>query len=72
MKTLKIIRYVYLGIISVIILVLGLFLLSSAFNKKGYARVFGISVFEVQSYSMYPELDKGDLVVVKKGKTEKY
>lgn len=72
MKTLKIIRYVYLGIIAVIILVLGLFLLSSAFNKKGYARVFGISVFEVQSYSMYPELDKGDLVVVKKRKAEKY
>ncbi len=72
MKTIKIIKYVYMGLISLIILILALFLLSSLFSKKGYSEVFGISLFEVQSYSMYPELDKGDLVVVKKRAADKY
>lgn len=55
-----------------IILLLVLYLLSSVFSKKGYTQLFGISLFEVQSYSMHPELDKGDLVVVKKRKLDRY
>lgn len=72
MKVIKAIKYIYLSIMAIIIIFLAIFLLSSLFSKKGYTEVFGYSFFEVQSYSMYPELDKGDLVVVKKRNNEDY
>ena len=72
MKILKLFKYVYISVMSVIILVLVSFLLASLFSKKGYTEIFGYSFFEVQSYSMYPELDKGDLIVVKKRKSSEY
>ena len=72
MKIIKIIKYIYLGIISLLILFLGIFLISSLISKKDYTQVFGYSFFEVQSYSMYPELTKGDLVVVKKRDNQDY
>ncbi len=72
MKVVKLFKYIYIGIISIIILVLGIFLLSSLFGKEDYAKVFGYSFFEVKSYSMYPELDKGDLVIVKERDTKDY
>ena len=72
MKIIKVIKYLYLGIVSILIVFLVIFLSSSVFSKTGYAQVFGYSFFEVQSYSMYPVLDKGDLVVVKKRDNEEY
>ena len=66
MKVIKIIKYIYISIVSIIILFFITFLLATVFSNKGYTEVFGISFFEVKSYSMYPELTKGDLVVVKK------
>ena len=72
MKIAKILKFTYLVVISIIILILGIFLLSSLFSKKEYTQVFGYSFFEVKSYSMYPELDKGDLVVVKKRNNDEY
>lgn len=62
----KIIRYCYLGIVSLIIIILSVFLICSLTSKNGYTSIFGYSFFEVESFSMYPELDKGNLVVVKK------
>lgn len=47
-------------------------LISTLFNENRYAKVFGYSFFEVESYSMYPELTKGDLVVVKKRESFEY
>lgn len=72
LKIIKIIRYSYLGILSAIILFLGIFLVGSLINKDSYTKAFGIALFEVESYSMYPDLDKGDLIIVKKRKPEKY
>lgn len=72
MKKFKIIRYIYLGVIGVIILFLGIFLIGSLTSKKPYTQVLGLSFFEVQSYSMYPEITKGDLLIVKKRKAENY
>lgn len=72
MKVTKIFKYIYIGIISLILLVLGIFLFSSLFGKEDYAKVFGYSFFEVKSYSMYPELNKGDLVIVKERDANKY
>ncbi len=71
-KIIKIIRYVYLGIVSVVILFLGIFLISSLVNKTSYTKAFGLAFFEVQSYSMYPDLNKGDLIIVKDRKVEEY
>ena len=66
MKIVRIIRNVYSGLLVTIIAFLGVFLVSSLFSKTDYTSVFGLSFFEVESYSMYPELTKGDLIVVKK------
>ena len=71
-QIIKIIRYVYLGIISAVILFLGVFLISSLTSKTSYTKAFGLAFFEVQSYSMYPDLDKGDLIIVKSRKTNDY
>lgn len=65
MKIVRIIRNVYSGLLVTIITFLGVFLVSSLFSKTDYTSVFGLSFFEVESYSMYPELTKGDLIVVK-------
>lgn len=72
MKIVRIIRNIYLGLLVTIILFLGVFLVSSLFSKTSYTQVFGFSLFEVKSYSMYPELKKGDLVVVKSLDTDEY
>lgn len=72
MKVIKVIKYLYLGLMALLIVILGIFLISSLFRKTSYTKVFGFSFFEVQSYSMYPELDKGDLVIVKTRKVEDY
>lgn len=72
MKAIKIIKYIYLSVVSLIITFLGIYLVASLFSKTSYTQVAGYSFFEVQSYSMYPELDKGDLVVVKELDDDEY
>ena len=72
MKVVKAIKYIYFSVVLIVVVFLGIFLLSSLFSKSGYAQIFGYSFFEVKSYSMYPELDKGDLVVVKKRSDDEY
>ena len=72
MKVIKAIKYAYISIALVIILGLLIVLLESTFSKKKYFDFLGYSVFEVQSYSMYPELSKGDLIVVKKRESSEY
>ena len=65
MKIVRLFRNIYIGCLIAIISFLSIFLISSLFSKTSYTKVFGYSFFEVKSYSMYPILDKGDLVVVK-------
>ena len=65
MKIIKLIRNIYLGVLLTLIAVLGVILVSALCSKESYTKVFGYSLFEVQSYSMYPELSKGDLIVCK-------
>lgn len=69
---LKIFKYSITCIFGLMIVILSVFLLSSVFSKKDYNQFLGYSFFEVTSYSMYPELDKGDLVVVKKKDSDYY
>lgn len=69
---LRILKFTITGIFVLLILILSIFLLSRLVSKKSYSQVFGYSFFEVSSYSMYPELDKGDLVIVKQRDSEDY
>ena len=66
MKLIKLIKCLFVGILLVVIVFLVSLILVASFSKKNYLEVFGYSFFEVKSYSMYPELEKGDLIVVKK------
>jgi signal peptidase I len=72
MKIIKILKCFYVCILFVIAVCLLTFILVSNFNKNKYFELFGYSFFEVQSYSMYPELTKGDLIVVKKRDSSEY
>ena len=72
MKLLKLIKCLFVGIVLVVIVFLVSLILVASFSKKNYLEVFGYSFFEVKSYSMYPELEKGDLIVVKKRESSEY
>lgn len=65
MKIIRLFRNIYIGLLITIITCLFVFLISSLFSKTSYTKTFGYSFFEVKSYSMYPVLSKGNLVVVK-------
>ena len=65
MKIVKLFRNIYIGILIVLITCFSIFLISSLFSSTNYTKTFGYSFFEVESYSMYPELSKGNLVIVK-------
>lgn len=56
----------------VMILILSVFIISRLVNKNNYSKVFGYSLFEVTSNSMYPYLEQGDLILVKERNKEEY
>lgn len=68
----KITKGVIFTVTLVIVLILSTFILSKLFNKNNYSKVFGYSLFEVTSNSMYPKLETGDLVLVKERKNKDY
>lgn len=68
----KITKGVIFTVTLVIVLILSTFILSRLFNKNNYSKVFGYSLFEVTSNSMYPKLETGDLVLVKERKNKDY
>lgn len=68
----KITKGVIFTVTLVIVLILSTFILSRVFNKNNYAKVFGYSLFEVTSNSMYPKLETGDLILVKERKNKDY
>ena len=68
----SIIKYTFISFLLLVIVLLTTIILSLAFSNKKYLDLFGYSVFEVQSYSMYPELTKGDLILVKKRDSSEY
>lgn len=61
-KTLSIISYIFIGFIIIINLIV---ITTRGILKQDYPIIFGYSYFEIASNSMYPELKKGDIVVVK-------
>lgn len=68
----KILKYTFVSVIIALIIILSTFLILKFANKKSYTQIFGFSMFEVTSYSMYPKIDKGDLVIVKKRNDDYY
>lgn len=75
-KIFKIIEIVMTVILIFIIGVLSIFCIQRIFFKDKPASVFGVSVFEVKTWSMYNEgrsenLEPGDLVIVTKAKEYK-
>lgn len=68
----KITKGVIFTVTLVIVLILSTFILSRLFNKNNYSKVFGYSLFEVTSNSMYPKLETGDLILVKERKNNDY
>lgn len=68
----KIIKAVIFTITALVVIVLSTFILSRLFNKNNYSKVFGYSLFEVTSNSMYPYLEQGDLVLVKERNNDEY
>ena len=68
----SVLKYTFVGILLSITVLLMTIVCASAFSDKKYFDFFGYSVFEVQSYSMYPELTKGDLILVKKLNSSEY
>ena len=69
---LKIIKGVIIVFTVLATSVILLFYLSGLFNENKYSQVFGYSLFEVSSNSMHPELEKGDLIVVKQLDAQEY
>ena len=72
MKIVKILRNIYISVLIVFITFFSVFLISSLFSSTSYTKTFGFSFFEVESYSMYPELSKGNLVIVKEINSSEY
>lgn len=72
MKIIKLIKYIFVGLLAFVTIGLITIVIASTINEKKYLEVFGYSIFEVKSYSMYPELTKGDLIIVKKRDSSDY
>ncbi len=51
--------------LSFLIIVNFISIFTSVILKQEYTNIFGYSYFEIASNSMYPELKKGDLVIIK-------
>lgn len=77
LKTLKIIEKIFIGILIILIIFFGYYILSRLINRNSYSKMFGYYMFEVTSGSMYNEsepdsLDVGALVFVKPNKNNEY
>ena len=72
MKIIKVIKYVFVSLLVFVTIALMTIVIISTINEKKHLEVFGYSAFEVKSYSMYPELTKGDLILVKKRDSSEY
>ena len=72
MKTIKVIKYLFVGIILFIMSILLFIILITAINENKNLGVFDYSAYEVKSNSMYPDLIEGDLIVVKKRDKSEY
>ena len=70
-KILKISEYILFGIMIVLIIIFGYYIVQRLIHKDEPAKMFGYYLYEVSSWSMYDEesedsLSKGDLIFVKK------
>jgi signal peptidase len=72
MKVIKLIKYTFLFALLFVMICLITLSIATSSSKNKYLELFGYSFFEVKSYSMYPELSKGDLVIVKKRDSSEY
>ena len=72
MKIIKIVKYIFISLLVFITISLLTLVIAVTTNGKQYLEIFGYSAFEVKSCSMYPELNEGDLILVKKRDSSEY
>lgn len=76
-KLLKIFECILFGIMIILIIIFGYYIIQRVTHKDEPAKMFGFYLFEVSSWSMYDEessdsLSKGDLIFVKERKENDY
>ena len=72
MKIIKIVKCIFISLLVFITIGLITLVIAVTTSGKQYSELFGYSVFEVKSCSMYPELNDGDLILVKKRDSSEY
>lgn len=71
-KIFKIIKYVVLGFVLLILGFLLVFTIKSLTSDGGPVQVLGYSFYNVTTGSMRPDIEEGDLVIVKKRSSDYY
>ena len=71
-KIYKITKLVLLAIVIIILAVLSIYLIKKATSKKPVTKIFGYSFYYVETGSMMPIINVGDLIVVKEFDSEHY
>ena len=71
-KIYKIIKLILLIMVILLLVVLGVYLIKKATSKKPVTKVFGYSFYYVETGSMMPIINVGDLIVVKEFDSDHY
>ena len=77
LKAFKVFEKILYGILIILILIFGYYIVQRLINKDKPTKMFGYYLYEVSSWSMYDEdsedsLSKGDLIFVKKLDNDEY
>ena len=71
-KIYKIAKWVLGGLLLLVILIFSVYLIKKSTNKKPVTQIFGYSFYYVETGSMMPIINVGDLIVVKDFEDEHY
>ncbi len=71
-KIYKITKYVLLAIVILMLVILSVYLIKKSTSKKPVTKIFGYSFYYVETGSMMPIINVGDLIVVKEFDSEHY
>lgn len=71
-KVFKVLQIIIAGVLILIIGICLIFIGKRIINKDEPTNMFGYYFFEVEAYSMWPEIDYGDLVIDRKPKNGEY